>query len=76
MTRAALEPVALGLAAGAAATLLLGRFVAGFMYGVTPTDGPTFAAAVLLLGGIAAVAAWVPARRATRVAPSEVLAAE
>jgi predicted permease len=76
MTRAALEPVALGLAAGAAATLLLGRFVAGFMYGVTPTDGPTFAAAVLLLGGIAAVAAWVPARRATRVAPSEVFAAE
>lgn len=76
MTRAALEPVAAGLALGTLAAVALGRSVAGFLYGITPTDGPTFTAAIVVLGVVAAAAAWIPARRASRVDLAEVLAAE
>ena len=66
-------PVAAGIAAGlplaVGATRLLGRF----LFGVTPTDAASFAAAALLLalGGLAA-ADW-PARRAGSISPMEAL---
>jgi putative ABC transport system permease protein len=41
----------------------------GLLYGVTSTDVPTLAAAVLLLVGVAFLACWLPARRAARVDP-------
>jgi putative ABC transport system permease protein len=58
-----------GLAIGAAATLALGRAVSGLLYGIKPTDPPTFLAAALVLAGVAMLATYVPARRAARVDP-------
>jgi putative ABC transport system permease protein len=61
--------VAVGIAIGLAMCLLLGRMIADELVGVTAYDPPTLAAAALLLTGTAAVASWIPARRAARVDP-------
>jgi putative ABC transport system permease protein len=39
------------------------------LFGVKPTDLPTFMVIALLLTGVALLACWIPARRATRVSP-------
>jgi ABC-type antimicrobial peptide transport system permease subunit len=39
------------------------------LYGISPIDGASFSTAALILGLAALVAAWIPARRATRVDP-------
>jgi predicted permease len=62
-----------GIAVGVGASLWLTRLIAGLLYGVTPTDTVTFAAVVTLLFGVALVASYVPARRAMRVDPMNVL---
>lgn len=61
--------VALGAAAGLAGSLVLLRSLGTLLYGVTPYDVPTFAAVVLLLVVIAAIASSLPARRAARIEP-------
>ena len=76
MTRGAAVPVCLGLIAGLTAALPLGRLATSFLYGVTPTDGLTIVSALLLLGGVAALAAYVPAHLATRVNPMDILRAD
>jgi predicted permease len=58
-----------GTVAGLAATLGLTRFMASLLYGVRPTDPATLAAVLLLFGGIALLACYIPAWRATRVDP-------
>jgi ABC-type antimicrobial peptide transport system permease subunit len=65
----AIRPTLAGLTAGVVATLGLGRLLAGLVYGVRPADPLTFAAVAVALLGAACVAAWLPARRATRVDP-------
>jgi predicted permease len=45
------------------------RFIASFLYGLTPNDGTTTFAAIAALFGAAAIAAYLPARRAARVDP-------
>jgi predicted permease len=70
--RLALAGVAIGAAAAAAST----RVLESMLYGVSASDPATFAAIALLVGAIALVAAWVPARRALRVDPTEALRAE
>jgi len=58
-----------GLLAGLAGAALAGQAISSLLFGLTPTDPSTFAAAVLLLIVAAAIAAYVPARRASRVDP-------
>jgi putative ABC transport system permease protein len=67
---------AFGLAGGAIAALALARLVEGILFGGRSTDVPTFALASVVLAVASAVAAWVPARRATRVHPSVALRSE
>ncbi len=65
-----------GVAAGVAGAALGGRALGSILYGVSPLDGATFAAASLVIALIALVASYVPARRAMRVDPVTVLRAE
>lgn len=71
-----LRPILVGAAIGLAGGLAATRVLAGFLYGIPATDPVTFVGAPLLLAGVGALAAWMPARRAARLAPNEVLRAE
>jgi putative ABC transport system permease protein len=68
--------VGVGLAAGLGASLAVTRYIASFLYGVTATDPRTLAAAVLFFGAVAAIAGYVPARRASRLDPMNALREE
>jgi ABC-type antimicrobial peptide transport system permease subunit len=57
------------VAAGAAVSLLLARFVRPLLYETTATDPATYLGAAALLTAMAVLAAWVPARRAARADP-------
>jgi len=65
--------ILVGVTGGLAGALAGGRWIAALLFGVTPADPATFAAAVLTLGLTAAAATYVPARRAARVDPAEAL---
>lgn len=67
--RQGLLPVVLGMAAGLAIAFVFNRTLAGLLYGITPTDPATYLSVCALLFSIAAMAAYVPTRRATRVDP-------
>jgi predicted permease len=58
-----------GLGAGTAAALLLTRFMASLLYGVSATDPLTFGAVAIVLLVVAVMACYIPARRAMRVDP-------
>ncbi|HWN99499.1 MAG TPA: ABC transporter permease [Blastocatellia bacterium] len=64
-----MTPVVVGMAAGIAGALGLTRVMSTLLFGVTANDPSTFAAIALLLGIVALVACYIPARRATRVDP-------
>ena len=70
----AMAGVALLIGGGMA--VLLGRLLAGLLYGVEPLDASTLLAAAVLLAGATVLAAFFPARRATRVNPITALRAE
>jgi putative ABC transport system permease protein len=67
---------AAGVIAGVIGAAALSRVLASLLYGTKPTDVPTYISVALLLGAIALVATWLPARRATRVDPVTALQAE
>jgi ABC-type antimicrobial peptide transport system permease subunit len=63
----------LGVAVGLAGSVAVARLLRTHLYGVTPLDPLTFGMVGLLLTAVALAAAYLPARRATRVEPSEAL---
>lgn len=65
--------VLVGCALGVILAIALTRVVSSLLYGVTPTDPLTFILTILLLGVVAFVSCWLPARRAARVDPMEAL---
>jgi putative ABC transport system permease protein len=69
VVRSGLRVVAVGIAIGMAMSLLFGRLIGTQLVGVTASDPPTLAAAAVLLTVTAAIASWIPARRAARVDP-------
>lgn len=71
-----LRLVLAGVAVGIVGAWGASRFAAALLYGVDPRDPLTFGGVAALLLGVGAVAAWLPARRATRVDPLETLRAE
>lgn len=68
--------IVLGLAAGLVGAFALTRVLTGLLYNVSGTDAVTFAGVVLLLASVGLGASYLPARRATRVDPMEVLRQE
>jgi predicted permease len=71
--RQSLTLVVVGLAIGCAAAVYLARFVSALLFGVTPADPMTFGIAAGVLGGVALLAAWLPARRAAAIDPMRAL---
>jgi predicted permease len=71
-----LVPLAAGLAIGLAAVVPSTRLLATLLFGVGALDPRTLTTAALVLGAVATVAIWVPARRASRVQPAEALRGE
>ena len=65
-----------GVVVGIAGALGGTRLLKGLLYGITPTDPPTLIAVSVLMLAAAALAAWLPARRAARVDPAGVLRGE
>jgi predicted permease len=59
----------IGIVAGLAASLAMGRLLVSFLYGTSATDPTTFIAVSALLAGVALLASYIPARRATKVDP-------
>jgi putative ABC transport system permease protein len=66
----------IGIAIGVAGALWLTRLMESLLFGVSPGDPLTLASVAAILLGVAALACYLPARRATRVDPLVVLRAE
>jgi putative ABC transport system permease protein len=62
-----------GILAGSLGALAAGRALAALLYGIAPTDLPTFAGLAVLLLAITLLASWLPARRAARIDPATAL---
>lgn len=74
--RQGLGIVALGLAAGILLALGASRFLASFLFEISPTDLPTFVAVLVLLLVAALAASLLPARRAASIEPTRALRSE
>ena len=76
IVRQGLVLAVIGLVIGIGLALGVARFLAAFLYGVSPFDAATFGFVSIALGGAALAACYFPARRASRVDPILVLRAE
>jgi len=65
--------VGAGVIVGAAASVWLSQFIATLLFGVELRDPVTVAAAGAVLAAVGGVAGWLPARRASRIDPADVL---
>jgi putative ABC transport system permease protein len=68
--------VVLGLLLGSLGAIAAGRALSGLLFGVRSWDPPSLIGAAVVLGAVATLAAWLPARRAVAVDPREALRAE
>ncbi|HMX26324.1 MAG TPA: permease, partial [Blastocatellia bacterium] len=67
--RQSLMLVSIGIGIGLAGAFVLTRAMASLLFGVSTRDVVTFALTPLLLGGVALLASYLPARRAAKVDP-------
>jgi putative ABC transport system permease protein len=67
---------AIGIAIGLVIAIATTRVMSSMLVDVRPTDPITFVAMVLVFLGVAAVACWLPARRAAGMDPNEALRQE
>jgi predicted permease len=74
--RRGLGLAAAGAGLGVAGALIVSHLMAGLLYGVSPTDLPTFAGVTLVLTTVALAASYIPALRAIRLDPITTLHAE
>jgi cytochrome bd-type quinol oxidase subunit 1 len=65
--------VGLGIAIGAVLSFWAAQFIEKLLFGLRPRDPLTIAIAAVILAAIGIAAGWIPARRATRIEPAEVL---
>jgi predicted permease len=65
--------VALGVIIGTAVSVWSSQFIASLLYDLRPRDEATLVTAALMLTAVGAIAGWLPARRASRINPTEVL---
>jgi len=66
-------PVAAGIAAGLVAAAIAGQFASAFLRGIGPRDPLTYAVVAAVLGTVAFVSTWLPARRAAATDPIRAL---
>jgi len=71
--REGLFVITVGLVVGLSLAFAATRLIEGFLYGVAPTDPITFLAVPVMLGVVALLASYFPARRATKVDPLRAL---
>ena len=76
VSRQAAVVAAIGIAVGAAGAFALTRVLSALLFGVSPVDPATMITAAAILAGVAALAAWVPARRAAALDPAQALRAD
>jgi ABC-type antimicrobial peptide transport system permease subunit len=76
VTRQGLALAGAGAGVGLLLAFAVTRLMTNFLYGVSPFDPLTFIGVPLLLGAVAVMASWLPARRATKVDPMTALRAE
>ena len=74
--RGAMVFVVAGIAIGVSGSLALTTVISRFLFGITPTDAPTFLTVVVLFGAVACLATYIPARRAARSDPMVVFRSE
>jgi putative ABC transport system permease protein len=76
VVRQGMQPALLGVGVGLIAAFAATRLIARLLYGVSAADPVTFVLVPLFLVGVALLATWLPARRATRVPPTVALQSE
>jgi ABC-type antimicrobial peptide transport system permease subunit len=67
--REGFQPILAGMVIGIVASAGISRLMAATLFGLNPMDTVSFSGVSLLLGAIALLATWLPARRATEVDP-------
>jgi predicted permease len=65
--------LSVGTLVGLAVCIWASKFVAPLLYGVEPRDVPTLASSAAILAAVGVLAGWMPAQRASRIDPAEVL---
>jgi predicted permease len=76
VTRQGIAITVVGIGGGLAIFATVSRFLRSFLYGVAPWDPLTLGAVTLVLLAIAALASWIPARKAARLDPMQALRAD